>query len=166
MTEMTVCMETAMADGLEFRIEGASLSKGIGRQAISAPAPGLLAEPASILPVWTAAGPWIAGVARGVPPALLRSVLSISRSELDFKLIELVPLSVGTLPLRYREQLLEALAGGNRLGPVHGRHYPIVAKNVPGGIKPVRDRVAPLRPSGVVLLGSFVRSSTAWNVSR
>jgi len=118
-------METAMSDGLEFRIESASLSKGIGRQAISAPAPGLLAEPASILPVWAAAGPGIAGVVRGVPPgALVRSVLSISRSELDFKLVELVPLSVGTLPLRYREQLLQALAGGNRLGPVHGGIIP------------------------------------------
>src|SRR5437899_6535828 len=122
---MTVCMETAMADGLKFRIEGASLSKGIGRQAISAPAPGLLAEPASVLAVWTAAGPWIAGVARGVPPgAVLRSVLSIARSELDFKLVELVPLSVGTLPLRYREQRLQALAGGNRLGSVHGGIIP------------------------------------------
>src|SRR5439155_8904376 len=60
-----------------------------------------------------------------VPPgALLRIVRSIARSELDFKLVELVPLSVGTLPLRYREQLLQALAGGNRLGPVHGGIIP------------------------------------------
>src|SRR5207245_1837176 len=113
---MTVCMETAMADGLEFRIEGASLSKGIGRQAISAPAPGLLAEPASILPVWTAAVPWIAGVARGVPPALLRSVLSISRSELDFKLIELVPLSVGTLPPPVSRAAPGGAGGGKSAG--------------------------------------------------
>src|SRR5207248_8178427 len=132
----------------------------------SAPAPGLLAEPASILPVRAAAGPGIAGIVRSVPPgALVRGILAIARGELDLKLVELVPLSVGTLPLRYREQLLKALAGGNRLGPVHGRHYPIVAKNVPGGIKPVRDRVAPLRPSGVVLPGSFVRSLTAWHAS-
>src|SRR5438309_2300797 len=125
---MTVCMRTAIADGLEFSyrrrlpVQGSRLER-------SAPAPGLLAEPASILPVWAAAGPGIAGIVRGVPPAaLLRTVLSIARSELDFKLIELVPLSVGALPLRYGEQLLQALAGGNRLGPVHGRIIPSLRK--------------------------------------
>jgi hypothetical protein len=83
----------------------------------------LFAEPASILAVWTAApGPGIAGVGRGVPTgALLRSVLSIARGELDFKLIDLVPLGLGSLPLGYREQLLQALAGGNGLlRRVHG----------------------------------------------
>src|SRR6267378_5090834 len=124
---MTVCMETPMADGLEFRIEDGSLSRGTGRP-ISAPAPGLLAEPASILAVWAAAGPGIAGVVGRVPPALVRSVLSIARSELDFELVQLVPLGVGALPLRYREQLLKALAGGNRLGPVHGGIIPSLRK--------------------------------------
>jgi hypothetical protein len=129
---MTVCMETAMADGLEFRIEEGSLSKGAGRPASSAPAPGLFAEPASILAVLAAAGPGIAGGGRGVPPgAVLRILLAITRSELDFKLVELVPLSVGTLPLRYREQLLKALPGGNRLGPVHGGIIPSLPKNAP-----------------------------------
>jgi len=67
----------------------------------------LFAEAASILAVWAAAGPGIAGVVRGVPPgALLRIVRSITRSELDFKLVELVPLSVGALSLWYGEQLL------------------------------------------------------------
>ena len=89
----------------------------------------MFAEAASILAVWAAAGPGIAGVVRGVPPGtLLRIVRSIARSELDFKLVELVPLSVSTLPLRYREQLLKALAGGNRLGPVHGGIIPSLRK--------------------------------------
>src|SRR5438876_11202233 len=104
---MTVCMEKAILDGFESRIEDGSLSKGAGRRAGSAPASGLLAEPASILPVLTAAGPGIAGVGRGVPPAaMLRSVLPIARGELDFELVELVPLSVGALSLWYGEQLL------------------------------------------------------------
>jgi hypothetical protein len=56
-----------------------------------------------------------------VPPgALLWSLLSIARGELDFKLIDLVPLSFGSLPLRYREQLLQALTGGNWLRGIHG----------------------------------------------
>src|SRR6266480_3992615 len=124
---MTVCMGTAIADGLEFSFRRQLPVLG-SRPATSAPAPGLLAEPASILAVWTAAGPWIAGVVGRVPPALVRSVLSIARSELDFELVELVPLSVGALPLRYREQLLKALAGGNRLGPVHGGIIPSLRK--------------------------------------
>src|SRR6185295_18004590 len=71
----------------------------------------------------------IAARVRRVPPgALIRSVLPIARSELDFKLVELVPLSVGTLPFWYREQLLKALARGNRLGPVHGGIIPSLRK--------------------------------------
>ena len=104
-TEMTVCMEKAIVEG--FRIEDGSLSEGAGRRAGSAPASGLLAEPASILPVLTAAGPGIAGVVRDVPPgALVRIILPIARRQLDFKLVELVPLSVGALSLWYGEQLL------------------------------------------------------------
>src|SRR3977135_3916810 len=99
---MTVCMETAMADGLEFSFLKTAAVRG-SRPATSAPAPGLLSEPASILAVWAAAaGPWIAGVVGRVPPALVRSVLSIARSELDFELVQLVPLGVGTLPPRAR----------------------------------------------------------------
>src|SRR5256885_4137527 len=104
------------------------------RPASSAPASGLLAEPASILAVWTAAGPGVAGIVGSVPPgALVRIILPIARRELDFKLVELVPLSVGALPLRYREQLLKALAGGNRLGLVHGGIIPSLRKTPPGG---------------------------------
>ena len=61
-----------------------------------------------------------------VPPgALLRSLLPIARGELDFKLIDLVPLGFGSLPLRYREQLLQALTRGN--GLLRGVHGGIIA---------------------------------------
>src|SRR5882762_2048156 len=154
---MTVCMETAMADGLEFSFLKTAAVRG-SRPATAAPPPGLLAEPASILAVWAAAGPGIAGVVGRVPPALVRSVLSIARRELDCELVQLVPLGVGTLPLRYREQLLKALAGGNRLGPVHGRHYPIVAKNAPTGLpgtlgEPQRASILPRVPAWALMRG-------------
>ena len=62
----------------------------------------------------------------GVPPsAVLRCLLSIARSELDFKLIELIPLGFGSLPLRYREQFLQALTRGN--GLLRGIHGGIIA---------------------------------------
>jgi len=52
---------------------------------------------------------------RGVPSsALLPSLLSIGGRELNFKLIDLIPLGVGSLPLRYRQKLLQATAGGYR----------------------------------------------------
>ena len=68
------------------------------------------------------AGP---GMTRGVghvpPGALVRSLLAIARGELDFKLVDLVPLGFGSLALRYREQLLQALTRGNGLlRRVHG----------------------------------------------
>jgi len=123
-------MEAETADGMGFRIEDGSRSKGAVRPATSAPAPGLFAEPASILAVWAAAGPGIAGGGLGVPPgALLRSFLSIARGELDFKLVDLVPLGFGSLPLRYREQLLQALTRGN--GLLRRVHAGIIA-HVPG----------------------------------
>jgi len=95
---------------------------GAGWPRISAPAPGPIAESATVLAVGAAAGLGIARGDRGVPPGTLpRRLLSIARSELDLKLVDLVPLSVGSLPLRYREQLLQALTGGNGLlRRVHG----------------------------------------------
>src|SRR6266850_7042749 len=95
------------------------------------PAPsGPVAEPAAVLAVGAAAGLGIARGDRGVPPGTLpRSLLSIARSELDLELVDLVPLSVGSLPLRYREQLLQALTGGNGLG---GRVHGGIIPDVPG----------------------------------
>src|ERR1700716_923750 len=98
---MTVCMETA--DGSQFGSKAAApCPTGAGGEEGSAPAPGFIAEPAALLAMRVAAGP---PRCRGdVPPgALLRCLLSIARSELDFKLIELVPLGFGSLPFRYRE---------------------------------------------------------------
>src|SRR6266568_2790957 len=114
------CMQTA--DSSQFVSKTAPYPAGGRRQEGSAPAPGLVAEPATLLAVRVAAGP---GMTRGVgdvpPGALVRSLLPIARSELDFKLIDLVPLGLGSLPLRYREQFLQALAGGNGLlRCVHG----------------------------------------------
>src|SRR5258705_11579153 len=83
----------------------------------SAPAPGPVAEPAAVLAVGAPAGLGIARGDPGVPPRTLpRPLLPIARSELDLELVDLVPLSVGSLPLRYRAQLLQALTGGNGLG--------------------------------------------------
>src|SRR5229473_2518194 len=98
------------------------------RTGSSAPAPGSVAEPAAVLSVGAAAGLGIARGDRGVPPGTLaRRLLSIAQSELDLKLVDLVPLSVGSLPLRYREQLLQALTGRNRLrGRVHSGIIPDV----------------------------------------
>jgi hypothetical protein len=76
--------------------------------------------PERLLALLAAAGP-VTRVHGGVPPgALVRSVLSIARSEPDLELVDLIPLRFGPLPLRYREELLQALAGGNRLRFVHG----------------------------------------------
>src|SRR5882672_1262252 len=132
---MTVCMETA--DGSQFGSKTAPCPTGAGWEEGSAPAPGFIAEPAALLAMRIAAGP--PRCRRGVPPgAVLRCLLSIARSELDFKLIELVPLGFGSLPLRYREQFLQALTGGN--GLLRGIHGGIIADvpeprvaSVPGG---------------------------------
>jgi hypothetical protein len=57
-----------------------------------------------------------------VPPnALLRSALSISGSQHDLELVQLIPLGVGPLPLWNRQQRLQAGTGGNRLRFIHGR---------------------------------------------
>ena len=47
------------------------------------------------------------GGCRGVSPsALLQRLLPIGRGELDFKLMDLIPLLVSALALRYRQKLL------------------------------------------------------------
>jgi hypothetical protein len=71
-----------------------------------------------------AAGPGMARGHRGISPrALLRSLRSIARSELDFKLVDLVPLGFASLSLGNREKLLQALTRGNRLRFIHGGDY-------------------------------------------
>ena len=55
------------------------------------------------------------------PRVLLRSRRAIGRRELDFKLMDLIPLGIRSLTLRYRQKLLQASAGGHRLWFIHGR---------------------------------------------
>jgi len=58
----------------------------------------------------------------GVPPSVLfRGSLSISGSQHDFELIELIPLGIGPLSLWNRQKRLQAGTGGNRLRFIHGR---------------------------------------------
>jgi hypothetical protein len=52
---------------------------------------------------------------------LIRSSLSISGSQHDLELIQLIPLGVGPLSLWNRQKSLQASTGGNRLRFIHGR---------------------------------------------
>lgn len=61
-----------------------------------------------------------AGCVAVPPDVLIRSARSISGSQHDFELIELVPLGVGPLPLWNRQKSLQASTGGNRLRFIHG----------------------------------------------
>src|SRR5258706_12584154 len=121
--------EGAVSGGGVLVSKTAAYPAGGGRGGSSAPATGSIAEPATVLAVRAAAaGLGIALGDRGVPPGTLpRRLLSIARSELDLELVDLVPLSVGSRPLRYPEQLVQALTGGNGLGGrVHGGIIPDV----------------------------------------
>ena len=56
-----------------------------------------------------------------VPPnVLIRSSLSISGSQHDLELIQLIPLGVGPLSLWNRQKSLQAGTGGKRLRFIHG----------------------------------------------
>jgi hypothetical protein len=57
----------------------------------------------------------------------LRRTLAIAGGELDFELIELVPLLVGPLTVGDREQFLQAAARRRRLGRIHPRIIPLLA---------------------------------------
>jgi hypothetical protein len=52
--------------------------------------------------------------------APLRGVFSIPGSQFDFQVINLVPLGIGSLAIRYLKKLLQALTGRNRLRCIHG----------------------------------------------
>src|SRR5258706_4159761 len=120
---------------------------------------GAIADPATVLAVRAAAaGLGIALGDRGVPPGTLpRRLLSIARSELDLELVDLVPLSVGSLPLRYREQLVQALTGGNGLGGrVHGGIIPDVPEvRAASGQRDAGGEQCPMppTPSGILSRG-------------
>src|SRR5450759_5005232 len=58
---------------------------------------------------------------RGISPsALLQSLLAIGGRELNFKLMDLIPLGVSSPTLRYRQKFLQATAGRHRLWCMHG----------------------------------------------
>jgi hypothetical protein len=65
------------------------------------------------------------GCSRFPASALVRRLLSVGRGELDFKLMDLVPLGVGSPALRYREKLLQASPRRLRLWSVHGGIIPL-----------------------------------------
>jgi hypothetical protein len=65
------------------------------------------------------------GSCKGVSPsALLQRLLSIGGRELNFQLMDLIPLGVSSPGLRYRQKFLQATMGGNRLGCIHGDIIP------------------------------------------
>jgi len=77
--------------------------------------------------------------------ALLQRLLSIGGRELDFKLMDLIPLGISSLTLRYRQQLLQATVGGNRWWCIHGEIIPSFNRCSPA------KREAAGRPTLVVL---------------
>jgi hypothetical protein len=86
------------------------------------------------------------GGCKGVlPSALLQSLLSIGGRKLDFKLMDLIPLGISSLALRYRQKLLQATVGGNRLWCIHGNIIPSFDRGSPA------RREAAGRPTLVVL---------------
>jgi len=86
------------------------------------------------------------GACRGVSPsALLRSLLTIGGRELDFKLMDRIPLGISSLTLRYRQKFLQATAGRRRLWCMHGDIISSFGRCSPAG------REAARRPTLVVL---------------
>lgn len=70
---------------------------------------------------------------RGVPPdVLLRSSRPIPAGQLDLELVDLVPLCIGTLSFRNRQERLQASGGGNRLlGVIHVRIISFLGRGLP-----------------------------------
>jgi hypothetical protein len=65
----------------------------------------------------------------GSPSALLQTLLSMGGRELDFKLMDLIPLVVSSAGRRYRQKLLQATVGKSVV--VHSsRYYPFEAINL------------------------------------
>src|SRR5216684_2826717 len=78
---------------------------------------------------------------RGVSPsALLRSLLAIGGRELNFKLMDLIPLGISSLTLRYRQKFLQATTGRHRLWCRHGDIIPSFDRAAPPGTNRRRAR--------------------------
>jgi len=72
-------------------------------------------------------GRWCRGI---TPNALVRWLLSIGGREVNFKLIDLIPLGVSAPALRYGQKLLQASAWGHRLRCVHGAIIPSFSRGL------------------------------------
>ena len=76
------------------------------------------------------------GGCRGVSPsALVQRLLPIAGRELNFKLMDFIPLGVSSPALRYRQKLLQASAGGHRLWCVHGAIIPSISALPPAQVR-------------------------------
>ena len=74
------------------------------------------------------------------PEALLRSAFPVSGSQHDLKFNDLIPLSLGPLPFRDRQELLQATTRGNWLWVIHGGIISSFGKAGPAiSILPSRD---------------------------
>ena len=68
-----------------------------------------------------------------LPMTVLRSAFPVSSRQHDLELVQLIPLRIGPLPFRNREQRLQAGTGGNLLWIVHRR---IISQLNPSGVYP------------------------------
>jgi hypothetical protein len=94
-----------------------------------------------------------AGCSAVPPNALLRGARPISGSQLDLELIELVPLGVGALSVRNRQQLLQANTRGNRLRFVHGR----IIASIDEGAPPAGRRILLIFPHNYPIMRALQR---------
>ena len=86
----------------------------LGRSVVEFPA-----RPLVVL--WPAAASRMAAKRRSASPGvLLRSSLPVTCGKHDLELIELIPLGIGPLPLRNRQQRLQSGTGRSRLRIIHG----------------------------------------------
>ena len=86
------------------------------------------------------------GSCKGVSlSALVQRLLSIGGRELNFQLMDLIPLGISSPALRYRQKFLQATVGGNRLWCIHGNIIPSFDRGSPAW------REAAGRPTLVVL---------------
>jgi hypothetical protein len=104
------------------------------------------------------AGPRMTGGGRGVSPsALLRSLLAIGGGELDFKLMDLIPLGISSPALRYRQKFLQATVGRNRWWCIHGAIIPSLERCSPARQKAAGRPDVGRPPSSFAAIGPWHR---------
>jgi hypothetical protein len=86
----------------------------------------LVKFPGGPFPLLAAARSVTSGLVAGcrrltLPPYVrVRGVLPVGRRQLDFELVDFIPLFVGSLALRYREEFLQTAAGREGFRCIHG----------------------------------------------